>query len=225
MEKPLPNAMGQSMVWGVYKDNKQVKQFMITQDQVFEDFDYEEIELSDDQMIGLVHPMEMKKEQLESWESYLGDNKINQLFSQLERPVHKPTKDDKNKTMSERFSGNTVGVGTFKSRAEKRSWRRGSVQDAGMVEGYKKTFETAGIEAYIRLEDMNVVVYDYSEKCIFEEMMFVKSGTVATGSYVYDMPHKKDDKRLIAIKDVPPIVYSEVVADLIAIAGEQKKES
>ena len=44
----------------------------------------------------------------------------------------------------------------------------------------------------------------------------VKEGSVVTGSYTYDEPNA-GDARFVPLKDVPPIVYSEALADLRAI--------
>ena len=48
---------------------------------------------------------------------------------------------------------------------------------------------------------------------------FVKSGSVSTGSYVYDEPSDEKDPRLLSFGEVPPIVFSETLGDLGRIAG------
>ncbi len=53
---------------------------------------------------------------------------------------------------------------------------------------------------------------------------FVKSGSVSTGSYVYDEPSDEKDPRLLSFGEVPPIVFSESVGDLGRIAGGKEAE-
>jgi hypothetical protein len=43
---------------------------------------------------------------------------------------------------------------------------------------------------------------------------------VEVGSYTYDRPYEVTDPRLIPFGSVPPIVFSEVMADLARIAGK-----
>jgi hypothetical protein len=52
----------------------------------------------------------------------------------------------------------------------------------------------------------------------------VKSGSVVTGSYTYDEPNAADDPRLIKLSDVPPIIYSETIADLRNITRQKDAE-
>ncbi len=51
------------------------------------------------------------------------------------------------------------------------------------------------------------------------DLCFVKTGAVKVGSYSYDEPAKEDDPRLIPFGDVPAVPFSEVMGDLIKIAG------
>ena len=53
---------------------------------------------------------------------------------------------------------------------------------------------------------------------------FVKSGSVSSGSYVYDEPRDERDPRLLSFAEVPPIVFSETLGDLARIAGAKDKD-
>ena len=53
---------------------------------------------------------------------------------------------------------------------------------------------------------------------------FVKSGSVSTGSYVYDEPNDENDPRLLSFGNAPPIVFSETLGDLERIAGNKGRE-
>ncbi len=70
---------------------------------------------------------------------------------------------------------------------------------------------------------MNVQSYDDGGEVTLKDLFFVRPGAVVTGSYTYDEPRNEDDDRLIRIRDVPPIVFSEAVADLTAITKEKEE--
>jgi hypothetical protein len=103
----------------------------------------------------------------------------------------------------------------------KRGWIRGSVIDGGGVTCYYKPFEGAGVEAILFLEEY-WVGFDPMDSFPLGKALFAKLSTVERGSYTYDDP-QPDDPRVLPFAKVPPIVYSETIADLQAlIAGQEK---
>ncbi len=52
----------------------------------------------------------------------------------------------------------------------------------------------------------------------------MKSGSVSTGSYVYDEPSDEKDPRLLNFGEVPPVVFSETLGDLAKIAGTKNQD-
>jgi hypothetical protein len=110
-----------------------------------------------------------------------------------------------------------LGAGTFRSRAERRGWVRGSVVDAGMVAGYFKAFPGAGVEVTLEIEGLFVGI-DPMDTVTLGVARFVRADSVKRGSYTYDDP-QAGDARVLPFGDVPPVVYSETVGDLKFIAG------
>lgn len=213
LEKPLPFAMARALVWGVYQDGKLENCFSVTDDQLFEDADYEEIEIPVDAHIGLVHPMEMEKEQLEAWQGYLRENKVSPVFPQTDRPIFRLTPAELEQKKLARFVGQKTKVTRFKSRMEKAGWRRGSVIDAGGVENYVLAWDNVQIDASIELENMGVVIEDFEQEVTLQELAFVRrtpAGNAAYGPYWY---HEPAD-RMLTLTEVPEIMLSEVIADL-----------
>ena len=111
------------------------------------------------------------------------------------------------------IAGTNVNGMTFKGRADRLAWTRGSVCDGGSITAYYKSFPGAEVDAFLRLDglSMGIEMYDEIE---LEEAFFVPSGSVKTGSYLYDEPVDDSDDRLLSLGDIPPIVYSEVLGDL-----------
>jgi hypothetical protein len=215
-EHPILFSFTPSLVWGVYTDNKLTTTFRTSEEGEFLTVDNDEIELPQGE-IGLAHPIELG-ENLIKWKEHLVDYEISQPFPQLERMIFTVEKGKESETFYYRFKGSEVPCGTFKSRATKQGWQRGSVVDAGEVSNYIKSFSNAGFDSVLNLENLNVVTYDYDEKALLKECFFVSSQTIQRGSYIYDEPRNSDDERLVKLKDVPPIVFSEAIWDLTKIS-------
>ena len=120
------------------------------------------------------------------------------------------------------YNGTSLNAMTFRSRAEKLGWTRGSVADGGGVDAYRKVFPGAGVEAFLGLDGMFVGI-GMSDSITLQDSSSSASGTVQIGSYVYDTPSDEADSRLIAFGEVPPIVFSEVMSDLARIAGQRAR--
>jgi hypothetical protein len=127
--------------------------------------------------------------------------------------------DQRGLRISHELRGTSLNALTFRSRAEKQGWSRGSVTDGGCVDAYRKVFPGAGVEAFLGLEGMNVVS-GMSDTISLQDFSFARGGSVKVGSYVYDTPGDESDERLIPFGDVPPVVFSEVMGDLARIAGQ-----
>ena len=173
---------------------------------------------SDDESIGMVHPLELPKEDVEAWQQHLDRMKVKPPFPQLNRPTALLDPLHKNRKQLSTAEKKEISCGTFRSRAEKRGWQRGSVVDAGGISAYYKDFPGAGIEVFLEIEEM-WVGQDAMDSITLGVAHFVKAGSVTTGSYTYDEPTSTDDPRVLAFGDIPPIVYSETLTDLEAITA------
>jgi hypothetical protein len=187
-------------------------------DRTLSTFSDEPFDLPDNASAGIVHPLELDEETRTSWRIHLADYEVTSPFPQLDRPGIQVRDDQRGLRMSRDFRGTSLNALTFRSRAEKRGWSRGSVTDAGGVDAYRKVFPGAGVEAFLGLDGMNVVS-DMNDTTALQDFYFVRGGSVKVGSYVYDTPGDESDERLIAFGDVPPVVFSEVMGDLARIAG------
>jgi hypothetical protein len=217
---PLLLPLAVRLVWGVYDDaGKHQTTFRALEDRTFTQASDEPIQLPSKGSIGIVHPLELSDELRKAWLTHLADYEITPPFPQLERPVVvlKPEKADQ-KTLAE-FSGTNLNGMTFKGRAERLGWVRGSVVDAGGISSYYKSFPTAGVEAFVGVDGMYIGM-EMEAEIKLQDAFFVKAGSVEIGSYQYDEPANEKDDRVLRFGDVPPIVYSEIVGDLQKIAGK-----
>jgi hypothetical protein len=172
--------------------------------------------------IGLVHPLELDPSGLQAWQAHLSRFKVVPPFPQLERPVERCEPTHHNRRQLSTAEGQEISYATFRSRAEKRGWVRGSVVDAGGISSYYKLFPGAGVEVSLDTGDMYVGM-DPMETLTLGTTRFCTAGSIQRGSYVYDEP-TENDPRILTFSQVPPVVYSETVSDLKAIIARKQEQ-
>lgn len=212
------------LVWGHYEENGKLDStFRALEDGSLTDLEDETVKLPKTGNIGIVHPLELSEKERNAWRQHLLEFEITQPFPQLERSVIVPKPEEKTQNLSIKWNGVQLNAMTFKGRAEKLGWRRGSVCDAGFIPTYWKSFPEAGADAFLELENFYIGI-SMDEQVTLQDLYFVKSNSVQIGSYVYDDPDpNKGDPRIIPFGNVPPIVFSEVMGDMRKIAPDQKE--
>lgn len=223
LQHPLALAFARRIVWASFDGGKRIHTFRLSEHGKPAPIDAagKPVALPASAAIGLVHPYDLTPSERDAWLAALPE----QPFPQLARPVFTPAPDELAKTLSYRFEGKTVNAGTFKSRAERLGWRRGSVVDSGAISGYKKLYPTDQIEVFVRVDNLGVGFDGYDSEATLQDFFFVKSGSVVTGSYTYDEPRDADDPRLLRLGEVPAIVLSETLGDLGAIVKQRAAEA
>ena len=223
LANPLAKAFARSLVWNAFPARGDSVAFRIDDNSALLDRDSRPVTLAKDTQVSLVHPLDLDANARAAWQAILDEQNLAPPFAQMTRSTFSPKDDDRTKTMCFEFENKELEGLTFKSRAERLGWRRGSVVDGGSVSAYRKLFERHQIEVFIGTENLGVQSYDGGEVTL-EQLFFVKAGSVATGSYTYDEPRDGNDERLIKLGDLPAIVYSEAIADLRAITHEAQEE-
>lgn len=209
------------LVWGYYDNEGRLEAtFRAMEDRSLTDVEDESYALPKAGTAGIVHPLELDDQVSQTWRSHLADYEIEPPFPQLERRIVRIEPQDRQKKVSKDLAGTTINAMTFKGRAERLGWQRGSVVDGGGIMTYMKCFPGAGVDVFLGLDGMYIGI-DMYEDVRLEDLYFTKGGSVEIGSYVYDEPGGEDDPRLLAFGDVPPIVYSEAMSDLEKIVGEK----
>lgn len=210
------------LVWGWYDESGKLSQtFRALEDQTLTAAADEAWDLPSKGTVGIVHPLELSVEQLAAWQTHVADYELQSPFPQLGRTVLRCDEPQKGVKFGKQFNGAEVNAMTFKGRADRLGWTRGSVVDGGCIEGYRKCFPGAGADVFLSLDGMYMGIDMYSSITL-QQFYFVKGGSVRVGSYLYDGPGKEDDERLIPFGQVPPIVYSEAVGDLQKISGKSE---
>jgi len=216
------------LVWGIYEGSRLRATFRALEDRTLTSAADEAVALpagkADAAAIGIVHPLELSAEDRKAWAVHLADYNVQSPVLQLERPVVYPTAEEKTVKMSSKYKDTDLNAMTFKGRAERLGWQRGSVCDAGGITSYRKSFPGAGADVILEVDGMYIGI-GMEETIQLGRFCFVRSGSVSVGSYVYDEPSDEKDPRLLAFGEVPPIVYSETLGDLARIAGMSEAKS
>jgi hypothetical protein len=224
LEHPLLRPFAVGLVWGRYDTSGLLGCFRVLEDGALTDHEDDEPKLGPGEHIGIVHPLELSAELLSAWNEHLNDHEVEPPFPQLTRRAIRVKDADRERRSIQTFEGKELNAMTFRGRAERLGWARGSVVDAGGVNSYWSSYPSAGVDVFLMLEDF-WVGQDIEDSCKLSTVYFVQHGSVAVGSYLYDEPSSEADERVIALGDVPPIVYSETIAQLEHIAGMPGGES
>jgi hypothetical protein len=217
---PLLVPFAQRLVWGHFAaGGKLTATFRTLDDLSLTDAADEPFTLPAKGEVGVVHPLELPADGRTAWVKHLADYAVEPPFAQLDRPVIAVKPDQTAQKFGKDLAGTELNAMTFKGRAERLGWARGSVCDAGGINYYRKTFPNAGVEVFLGLEGMFVGV-DMDSEVTLGDWFFVRSGSVKIGSYEYDEPGNDTDPRLVPFGAVAPIAYSEALGDLARIAGK-----
>jgi hypothetical protein len=222
LANPLAHAFARSLVWWS-SPFAAARTFRVDASGKLLDAGGAAVKLAADAEVALVHPLDLDDAARAAWTAVLAADALEPPFAQLTRPLFSPKREDRPRARSFEFENKELEGLTFKSRAERLGWRRGSVVDSGAVSAYRKVFERHQIEAFIGTANLGVTSFDGGEVTL-EELFFVKAGSVVTGSYTYDEPRDDADPRLIKLGDVPAIVYSETIADLRYVTREPEAQ-
>lgn len=224
LRHPLIFPFAVRLVWGVYdQGGKLSASFRALEDHSLTNAADELIPLPSEGEIGIVHPLELTPEQRQTWLKHLADYEVVPPFAQLERPVVTVKPEQRDTKFGHEVAETEMNAMTFKGRAERLGWSRGSVIDAGGINFYHKTFPSAGVDVFLQLEGMYIGIDMYSDITL-GEVCFVRHNSVQVGSYTYDEPAGPQDPRLVPFGEVPPIAFSEAMGDLVKVAGKSKEQ-
>ena len=206
------------LVWGAYDGDGGLRGlFRVLEDRTLTTEKDEAYELPKKTQVGMIHPLELDEAIRKEWTEHLADYEVEPPFPQMERVVVLVGDDERDRKCYRELDGHKINGMTFKGRAERLGWVRGSVADAGCVTSYHKSFPAAGVDVLIGIEDMFMGMDMYDEIRL-GPVFFVRDGAVKYGSYVYDDPNDENDERMLRYADVPPIAFSEAMGNLKRIA-------
>jgi hypothetical protein len=195
---PIMSVFSQKLLWYAKGNDGMIKEtFMVQEDTSLTNIEDEEIELSENDQIGLLHPIFVDKSFLDAWGERLYNQNFKTLLSQLDRRVFFPNESELESNICKTFDGKWVPKKSdfVKTFMEKRGWIK-EPTDGGFLIFYK-IFHSFNLKVEPYIDGVAAWYQENTEDAIIHEINF----------YTY----KPNDKFLI--KDIPPIIYSEVMKD------------
>ena len=219
VKNPVMHQFAIGLIWGIYGPEGLEQTFRYMEDGTFNTEDEDEMELPENCVIGLVHPVELSEESRKTWEEQLADYEVVQPFQQLSRTIYTLLPEEENARTLDRFGGYILNGLSLSGKLQAMGWYRGSVQDAGgFYTFYREDTELGlGVElhfsgTFVGGENEDVTVYD---------ARFYQAGTIKRGSYMYD---EVKPETAVLLKDVPARYFSEIVYQLAgATAASQER--
>jgi hypothetical protein len=215
LKNPMMKQFALNLLWGEYKEGGLKKTFRFLEDGSFLDINEEEIKFDSNNDIGLVHPIELSKDKLETWKEQFNDYEIVQPFKQLERNVYYIKKEDEDKSSLDDFMGYLITRASLKNKLFNKGWQRGSVQDAGCYYEYYKDLDSYKMSVELSFEGDCVGGFDDYDDVPIKHIVFYVSDTVKRGSYIYDTP---SNENVFSLKQIPKRLYSEIYNEIKTIA-------
>ena len=187
------------------------------EDGSFNTVDEEELELPEDAVIGLIHPIELSKEERDTWKEQLEDYEIIQPVEQLDRTVYLISEEEAGQKAVERFEGVILNDLSLIGKMQALGWYTGSVQGwrlfLYLLPGRRKAGSGASFSG--------TYIGGQNEEVTIEDVRFYPAGTIERGSYVYD---EADDKKALLLEQVPPRYFSEIILQLSKVTASKKEQ-
>ena len=229
VRNPIMHQFAIGLIWGIYEEHKLTQSFRYMEDGSFNTEDEEEFilpeSLSESQQgkIGLVHPIELTEESLETWKQQLQDYEITQPIEQLNREVYYLAQEEVQGRSLERFGGMLINDLSLGGKLTALGWYRGSVQDAGGFYTYYREDVSLGLGAELHFSGSFVGSGSMGgEEVTVYDVRFYKAGTIERGSYCYD---EVEGEKQLPLKDIPQRYFSEIVWQLAKATASSKERN
>ncbi len=204
VKNPIMHQFAIGLVWGIYENNTVTETFRYMEDGSFNSAEEDEIELGDNAIIGIVHPLELDETLLNTWREQLSDYEVIQPLLQLERTIYTVPNEIKDTKESTEMAGKILSPATLSNKMLSQGWQRGEIMDAGFYENYTKENQALGLCAQLHFSG-NCVGYYEEGPVTLKQLMFYKSEHHSLGDW------GRKDNHFIKLSEVDPKFYSEIL--------------
>lgn len=214
VDHPLMIHIVRLLLWGAYDaDGALLSAFRVSEDRDWVDVEDEPIRTESVASVGVLHAMEINLTSQQEWGEVLSDYEIIPPFPQLSRQVSHLEADEGDKKEITRFAQYKVQPVVLVSILEKSGWQRGPAMDGGWYNSHAKYYETANVTAVVRYDGAAMGFWDVNEQGI-DSCFFVEGDKEPEGYRAYA------EEAMLRLGDVSPVVISETLRTLHAIAKE-----
>lgn len=207
VKNPIMHSFAIGLIWGIYENSVLQDTFRYMEDGSFNAKDGEELILPKDAQIGLVHPIELKSNDLAVWKEQLLDYAIVQPIEQIERPVYRITEEEAEAKQLTWFKGKTLNSRILSERLLSMGWYRGTVLDAGIYRTFCRKEGPIGVE--IAFSGCHIA--EEGREITIQEVSFYHIGSMKQGSCDY-APMKKENR--CRLNQISPRYLSEMIRQL-----------
>ena len=193
------------LLWGAWARRGPLQFcFRVAADRTLADLDDEEISLEGHPVkIGLVHPLDLSPEALQSWSTIFGEYELTPPFAQLDRRVFGVEQEEpEQKDVLSYMDTSIEQTGWLRGHLKRRQWvagRRGQLLDF-----YYKPFPNHHLTAFIELgPGMNPASSKEDEPQHIRAVSFCRRSNL-----------ERPCRQRMALREVPAHVFSEVRHDL-----------
>lgn len=202
---PIMRRLVERLIWrGLDADSAPLKTFRMTAEGDVMDADGDDVDLSDVAKIDMAHTANIAEETRDAWLQHLKDFEVDPLFPQVSRPVRTLTEEMASSTKLEDRQGWLTTNFKLRGAAKKCGYERGPIGDGGGYDAYRKEFRGAGLNADLHFTGSYMGAEDFAAAIDF--MQFTKTESNAWSA------------QPVVLKQVPPLLLSEVWNDLHEIA-------
>jgi len=214
VQHPMMFHIVRLLVWGGYDATGALSlTFRVDEDHQLVDTDDEPIDTTEIVTVGVIHVMEMEADSQQEWGDVLSDYEIIAPFQQLSRKVSTLEPGECEAKILTRFAPHKVEPVVLISILEKSGWERGAAMDGGMYYSHAKYYPFADVTALVRYDGVAMGYWDMNHQGV-NECFFLKGNQGAEGYKEYK------EEQMMTLQDVPPVVLSETLRTLIAIASK-----
>ncbi len=204
IKNPVMHRFAAGLIWGIYEQDsghRLKKSFRYMEDGSFNTAAEEEFALPEDGVVGLVHPLELPKEELAAWKQQLADYEVEQPICQLERAVYLLEGEERDAFSLLRFQGKQLGRLPLFGRLERAGWLKGTPGDGGEIRSFYREDGAAG--AMVEFSVCDVRHEEITEQ--IGEVFFYRTGPAD------DAAKKRQRYRL---GEINPRYFSEIVLQI-----------
>ncbi len=214
-DHPLMGHLVRRLLWGLYDGSELRHTFRVSDEGEILDAGDEPFEPEENLRVGIAHPLDLGSAGRERWAEIFGDYEIVPPFALFDRPLFELEDAERDRHSLRRFCGARLPSETLMFGLEKLGWHRGPLEDSMMVYQLAKPFYS---------HDLTAIAHGAMDGSVIA--LGQASGVPGSIDYCelvrgifHTMDHDegwqwKDPPKSVRLGDVPPVVISEVLADL-----------
>ena len=223
VQNPVMHAFATGLIWGVYDQQGMLKDsFRYMEDGSYNRADGNEYEPGamtdrEEGTIGLVHPLELTREDLALWKEQLSEYEISQPIAQLERPVYRFAEEETEEMAVARFENRELDGLVLSAKLLSAGWVRGKILDAGFFSSYYRIDGRFGAELTFSGASVG---YESGEVTVEHLYFYRFPDNIGDGG---DLERFRRENRCRP-EDISPRYYSEVVMEIAGVAEERHSQ-